>query len=178
MGNRDNLDPVLRDLLGSDSDDVAAGPEPRDPIGDLFHRQEYGIDAPGARPSPKTPTEISKSLENLRRQLAVSPVTPEKQAFFEKMANAADVHETSAFVRKFLRGAAEGDDTAMRAAVRELCQEHREEILAYHERVSDSGVQRGEPNSIRKVGGWSYKYNGAGELESAYEGDAAPAWLQ
>jgi hypothetical protein len=175
--NREALDPVLRDLLGCD-DVVAAGPEARDPVGDLFFHAEYGVDRPGAAPTPKTPTEISRSLENLRRQLGVSQPTPERQEFFRKMANSANTYEASPFVRKFLRGAAENDHDKMRQAVKQLVADNRDAILDAHARVTDSGVQRGEPNSIRKVGGWSYKYDAAGKLEAAFEGDAAPTWLQ
>jgi hypothetical protein len=184
MNYPERLDPVLKDVLGDEENDEqpiggdVGSLDDSDPVGNFRHLLEYGIPAEGARPEPKTAAEISKSLDRLRQDLAMEP-SQQKADFFRRMAESAKAYcEPGSFVREFLRGAAEADDSAMRAAVKRLVTENKDAVVEYHARAANSSMHRGEPSSIKKVNGWSYKYDESGELESVFEGDVVPLFLQ
>jgi hypothetical protein len=134
MNYRDQLDPTLKDLLGDEEPDEQSiggetGADPLDPVGAFLHQLEFGIPAEGATPEPKTITQISKALDNLRADLAESP-SEAKTAFFTKMAKSAEEYCPGSFAADFLAGAAENDDARMRRAVKTLVTQHKEEIIA------------------------------------------------
>ena len=134
MNYRDRLDPTLKDLLGDEEPDEQpiggeTGADPLDPVGAFLHQLQFGIPAEGGKPGPRTITQISKALDNLRADLAVSP-SAEKRAFFTQMAKSAAEYCPGTFAEDFLKAAAANDDEAMHGAVRKLVREHESEIRA------------------------------------------------
>jgi hypothetical protein len=147
MNYRERLDPVLKDVLGDEEPDEqpiggdVGSLDDSDPVGNFRHLLEYGIPAEGATPEPKTITQISKALDNLRKDLATAP-SEAKKAFFTKMAKSAEEYCPGSFAADFLAGAAACDDNAMRGAVRKLVREHEAEVRAADSLVSLLGLNQ------------------------------------
>ena len=131
MKQRIEVDPELAHLLGDAGDEPPTTDDASDsdPVGDFVFEQRYGIAPPGPVPGPRSVEEIGKTLDSLRADLAVSP-SAAKQAFYRKMAAAAELYAPDTFASEFLAGAASCDDIAMRAAVKKLVQEHKDEVVA------------------------------------------------
>jgi hypothetical protein len=134
---RDEVEPVLRDIIGID--DRPANPSSNglpDPVGDFFHREEWGIDpprdanAPAAKtPAPLTRAQIAESLQALSKTLG-RPRFKNTSELITALAKAAESHlEKGNPIREFLQSYSKADREGMRASVRKLVQASREEIL-------------------------------------------------
>ncbi len=152
MDHRAKMDPSLKHIFGDAANEQAPTedmPE-RDLVGDLIHRQQFGVGAPNATKSPSvdpyaekstldtdllatttplTIPQIEKALETLREQIR-NPALAKRFGDLPKLLKAARAYcEETDFAREFLEGAVAQDDARMRRAVKLLCQQHRDEIL-------------------------------------------------
>jgi hypothetical protein len=181
---RDEVDPILRDVIGVD--DRPPGPrsnELPDPVGDFFHEVEFGIPRPrnANDPAPKVAAplsraEIAEALTNLQKHLGApgSGFRSTKQ-LVAKLAEAAEDHlEPDNPIRSWLIAYTKGDQEAMRTSIKTLVAKSRNEIVEYARRSQDVSMQRGTPNAVVKKGGWTYKYDSAGSLQACFEGDDEP----
>jgi hypothetical protein len=132
------IDPLLAHLLGDAGDEAPISDDgsDSDPVGDFIFRQRYGIDRPGSVPGLRSVEEIGKALDSLRADLATAP-SEAQQAFYRKMAAAAELYAPGTFAEEFLKGAAENDDGRMRCAVKSLVAQHKEEII-----VADGSLEK------------------------------------
>lgn len=127
-----NLDLLFRDILDIDepSDGGDIGGESRtddemDPVGQFLFREEFKIDAPGAKPVPLTISQIGKSLDAVRRAIGgENPFAARLQKLnfpLAKMAaSAAEYSGEDSPVASFLKAAAEGSDAGMKAALEDM----------------------------------------------------------
>jgi hypothetical protein len=134
---RDAVEGVLKDIIG----DLPEDPNPNslpDPVGDAFHREQWGIDRPrdgntptSKAPAPLTRAQIAESLQNLSKTLNKPSFTSTAQ-LVAALAKAAESHlEEGNPVRSWLIAYAGGDKQTMRASIKKLVAQSRAEILAH-----------------------------------------------
>ena len=171
------MDPLLKIIFG-ESQDTSFADDPRpleDPIGNLFFKQKYGIPKPGAAPEPLTVEETAAALAKLREKLGDVAFAKKMRPRLNVLREGAEAYlGEDSFAARFLKGAVNGDQEAMRQAVRQLVRENQSSLVELHKRAGDSSVSKGEPDSVKKIGDWTYRYNSAGELAELFQGDVAP----
>jgi hypothetical protein len=119
---RDQVDILLRDVVLGEEEALDTT-EVRDAIADFIHESTYGVPAPGAKAAPKNISEIAEALDNVRKAVrGENPFAAKlKKLNFplsEMAERAAQFAGSDSITADFLRGAADGDDAAMRAAIR------------------------------------------------------------